>query len=103
MKSRRGARNAQRPEIALRRAGGGPAEFLDDVVVRSVEMFRAEVLERTRSGDRTRCLWLCCYLPNGDRITWHATGRFDFYVVEEPEHGYRDADSGEDVGEGDRR
>jgi hypothetical protein len=48
------------PEIALR---DDPDGVLDDVVVKGVEMFRAEMMD-----DRT--LWLCCYLTNGERITW---------------------------------
>jgi len=46
--------------LALRRRADGS---LDDVVVRDVQMFRAEMLDEGR-------LWLCCYLPGTavDRI-----------------------------------
>ena len=58
---------------------------LDDVVVRDVSMFRAEVLSPGH-------LWLCCYLPgpNGEeqRVTFevHARGeRLEFEAVETPD------------------
>lgn len=73
---------ADDPRLALRAdtAGG-----LDDVVVRNVEMFRAEVLSEN-------VLWLCCYLPGTgverDRIAFEVTadaGRLHFRVIEGPE------------------
>lgn len=67
--------------LVLRRAGDGS---LDDVVVRDVSMFRAEVLDEGR-------LWLCCYLDgtgvDGDRVTFEVVARGDrlsFEVGEEP-------------------
>ncbi len=60
-------------------------EALDDVVVKDVSMFRAEVLNPGH-------LWLCCYLsgPDGEeqRVTFevHARGnRLKFEVVETPD------------------
>ena len=60
-------------------------DALDDVVVRDVSMFRAEVLSPGH-------LWLCCYLPGPDgeeqRITFevHARGkRLQFETVETPD------------------
>ena len=62
-------------------------DALDDVVVRDVSMFRAEVLS-------PGLLWLCCYLssPDGEeqRVTFevHARGkRLDFQAVETPHEG----------------
>jgi hypothetical protein len=51
-----------RPQIALRKDSAGE---LDDIVVQPVDMFRAEFMS-------DRDLWLCCYLPGGERITWDA-------------------------------
>jgi hypothetical protein len=68
-------------QIALCRAGPSDATYLDDVVVKGVEMFRAEILD-------AKTLWLCCYLPNGERITWHvhsSRGRVEFEVGEKPD------------------
>jgi hypothetical protein len=58
---------------------------LDDVVVRDVSMFRAELLDPGR-------LWLACYLPgtgiDGDRVTFEVSvgeaGTLHFEVVERP-------------------
>lgn len=36
---------------------------LDDVVVRDVEMFRLEYMD-------TRGVWLCCYKPDGRRVSF---------------------------------
>jgi len=44
-------------------------------------MFRAEMLD-------AKTLWLCCYLPNEDRITWHVhsrRGTLEFDVGEMPD------------------
>jgi hypothetical protein len=69
-------------DIALRPDDEG---LLDDVVVRGVEMFRMERL--------TDHQWfVCCYLTNGERITFHprVPGKrprraIDMYVGEWPE------------------
>jgi hypothetical protein len=53
------------PEMALRRHDNGT---LDDVVVENVTMFHAEQLD---SG----LLWLCCYLPGGERVTFDVRAR----------------------------
>ena len=73
---------ANDPRVALRADSAGD---LDDVVVRDVEMFRAEVVSED-------VLWLCCYLPGtrveGDRIAFEVTadaGRLHFRVIERPE------------------
>jgi hypothetical protein len=67
--------------LALRRRADGS---LDDVVVRDVQMFRAEILDDGR-------LWLCCYLPgtavDQDRIAFEVVARGDrieFEVIETP-------------------
>jgi hypothetical protein len=67
--------------LALRRRADGS---LDDVVVRDVQMFRAEMLDDGR-------LWLCCYLPgtevDRDRIAFEVVARgdrIDFEVIETP-------------------
>jgi hypothetical protein len=58
-------------QLALRRRADGS---LDDVVVRDVQMFRAEMLDDGR-------LWLCCYLPgtgvDQDRIAFEVVARGD--------------------------
>lgn len=53
------------PQMALRRHDDGT---MDDVAVKDVEMFRAEQLD---SG----LLWLCCYLRNGERVTFNVHAR----------------------------
>lgn len=58
--------DAEGYDIALRMDDQRP-DLCDDIVVKDVEMFRAEDM-----GD---FWWLCCYLPGGDRITWHITRR----------------------------
>lgn len=59
---------------------------LDDVVVRDVSMFRAEMMDNTT-------LWMCCYLAGTDeRVTFwvRATRRkgkrlaLEFHVTEQP-------------------
>jgi hypothetical protein len=69
------------PRLTLARTSDGA---LDDVFVRDVSMFRAEVMDRGR-------LWLCCYLPgtgnDGDRVTFEVIARgkrLEFNVVEMP-------------------
>ena len=85
---RRGRGSEQAPRVALRRLDDGR---LDDVVVTEVEMFRMEIME---SDDRhVRNLWLCCYLPDGDRITWSVNGKFAFDVGEMPEGEFEDFDT----------
>lgn len=68
--------------MALRRDDD---DLLDDVVVRQVSMFRAEMLDSDR-------LWLCCYLPGtgveGDRVAFDVTARdgtITFELVEMPQ------------------
>ena len=68
--------------MALRRTDDN---LLDDVFVRQVSMFRAEMLDSDR-------LWLCCYLPgtgiDGDRVAFEVTarhGKITFEVAEMPE------------------
>lgn len=67
--------------MALRTTDDG---LLDDVVVRQVSMFRAEMLDSDR-------LWLCCYLPGTgaehDRVAFDVCvrdGALTFAVVEMP-------------------
>ena len=84
-----------KPQIALRRAGPKDDDHLDDVVVKGVGMFRAEMLD-------PKTLWLCCYLTNGERITWtvHAKrGPLDFETCELPE-AYVDFDAPSPATEG---
>lgn len=82
-------RKAERlPRIALRNDHAGR---LDDVVVKDVEMFRAEMMS-------DKSLWMACYLTNGERITWHVSHRgrvpLEFDVSEVP--AYEDFDDGHD-------
>lgn len=60
--------------------------FLDDVVVKGVSMFRAEMMDDTG-------MWMCCYLDGSDeRVTFYvrATRRrgrrlaLEFTVTEQP-------------------
>lgn len=66
--------------LALRRRADGS---LDDVVVRDVQIFRAEMLDDGR-------LRLCCYLPGTgvvqDRIAFEVArgDRIEFEVIETP-------------------
>lgn len=67
--------------MALRTTDDGS---LDDVVVRQVSMFRAEMLDSDR-------LWLCCYLPgtgaDHDRVAFDVSvrdGALAFAVAEMP-------------------
>lgn len=68
--------------IALRQDGSGG---LNDVVVQSVSMFRAERMDR-------KTWWLACYLPDangddGDRIAFTVTakrGGIEVHVSETP-------------------
>lgn len=72
MKHKVAARIALRPD---------EAGALDDVVVRDVSMFRAEMMD-----DRT--LWMCCYFPDNDeRVTFWVRskrGPLVFDVTEQP-------------------
>lgn len=84
------------PRIALREhTVGDLAGLLDDVVVEDVTTFRAEQLD-------DGLLWLCCYLRNGERVTFHARaarrGRLELSVGELPGR-WRDWDTGEERGE----
>lgn len=75
MSSRKKPKNDYR--IALRPDHRGD---LDDVVVKDVEMFRAEMMDRGR-------LWMCCYLEGHDRVNFwvRAKGsRLEFTVTEQP-------------------
>ncbi len=72
------------PRMALRPLAAGG---LDDVVVRDVSMFRAELLNETT-------LWLACYLPGtgvvDDRVGFEVSvrdGRLAFDVIERPAGG----------------
>lgn len=76
-------RRAEQPRLALRPDDTGA---LDDVVVRDVDMFRAELMDDDS-------LWMCCYLPGTgdgqDRVTFwvRAVGRnarLEFSVTEFP-------------------
>ena len=71
---------AAKPEyrIALRPDEAGE---LDDVVVKDVEMFRAEMMD-----DRT--LWMCCYLAGHERVNFWVSargGKLRFSVTEWPD------------------
>lgn len=55
------ARDERTPVMALRPHVDGS---MDDVVVKDVEMFRAEQMD-------TGTLWMACYFRNGERITFH--------------------------------
>lgn len=41
---------------------------LDDVAVSNVEMFRLEYMDRNR-------VWLCCYKPDGTRVSFWLSAR----------------------------
>ncbi|MCV2393900.1 hypothetical protein OEB99_06235 [Actinotalea sp. M2MS4P-6] len=63
----------------------GPDDRLDDVVVRDVSMFRAEMLD-------ARTLWLACYLKDADgesgRVVFEVTshgGALTLRVTEGPD------------------
>lgn len=78
------------PAIALRRLESDNS--LDDVVVEDVECFRAEMMD-----DKT--LWLCCYLTNGERITFYVhapKGSLEFDATEIPD--YQDWDERRKIG-----
>jgi hypothetical protein len=71
-----GTNDQTSPRMALRRGGGGA---LDDVFVREVSTFRAEVLDQRR-------LWMCCYLEGtgveDDRVAFTVTARGNQLVFE---------------------
>jgi hypothetical protein len=69
------ARAERLPVMALRPERHDPDE-MDDIVVKGVEMFRAEAM----SDD---VWWMCCYFPNDERVT--------FQVVAYHEKGKRKA------------
>jgi hypothetical protein len=77
--------------IALRNDDHGE---LDDVVVKDVSMFRAEMMDG-------KSLWMACYFPDSDEsvVFWVRAkkGKLLFYVTEEPtpsEHFvYEDGDT----------
>lgn len=76
-------RIALRPDARLQ--GGRPGGELDDVVVKDVSMFRAEMMD-------DKSLWMCCYFPDsGERISFWVRAtkrkgqmRLEFHVTEEP-------------------
>ena len=57
------ARDERTPRMALRPRQDSDEE-LDDIVVKEVEMFRAEAMSNT-------VWWMCCYFRNGERVTFH--------------------------------
>lgn len=70
-------RKAKTPVMALRKYNDGS---LDDVVVETPKMFRAEMMSDYQ-------LWLCCYFTNEERVTFWVTAEGDklnFSVTEEP-------------------
>lgn len=69
-------RSAVSERIALRPDSKGQ---LDDVVVKGVTMFRAEIMD-------TNAMWMCCYLGGGsDRIAFWVRGkRLSYSVTEYP-------------------
>lgn len=70
------ARKERIPVMALRHDSQG----LDDVVVETPKMFRAEMM-----SDRN--LWMCCYFDNDERVTFSVyvrKGRLEFSVTEKP-------------------
>lgn len=72
-------RESRKPEMALRASERRPDE-MDDIVVKGVEMFRAEAM----SDD---VWWMCCYFRNGERVTFHVTHndeRISVSVTETP-------------------
>lgn len=78
------ARKNRIPVMALRHQG----DDLDDVVVETPRMFRAEMMNNKQ-------LWLCCYFENDERVTFWITvykGRLQFSVTEEPAE-WRDWDT----------
>jgi hypothetical protein len=75
---------ADDPRIALRPFPSDTSR-LDDLVIRNVEMFRAEMLDN-------ETLWMACYLPGtgveGDRIAFHVRvhkGALNVAMVEGPQ------------------
>lgn len=67
--------------IALRPERNDPRpDVLDDVVVKDVSMFRAEMMD-------DRSLWLCCYLAGTDeRIVFYATAKRGKLILTVTEH-----------------
>lgn len=57
------AKRERVPVMALRPDHRFPEE-LDDVVVENVSCFRAEAMDDD-------VWWMCCYFPNGERVTFH--------------------------------
>lgn len=58
--------------------------LMDDIVVENVTTFRAEAMD-------TDSWWVCCYLHNGEQVTWNVTARarpkrIDWEQGEIPEH-----------------
>lgn len=58
--------------------------LMDDIVVDNVTTFRAEAMG-------TDCWWVCCYLANGERVTWNVVARakpkrLDWEIGELPDY-----------------
>lgn len=75
------ARRERTPVMALR-PDSQDHDLLDDIVVKDVEMFRAEALDDD-------VWWLACYFANGEQVTFHVTAqarpkRIKFSVTEKP-------------------
>lgn len=75
------ARAGRTPRMALRPDHEFPDE-MDDIVVKDVEMFRAEAMSRNQ-------WWMCCYFANGERVTFwigreRKPSRIVVSVTEEP-------------------
>ena len=88
------ARRQAKPAMALRRHTAPDLDgLMDDVVVETPSMFRAEQMS-------DRHLWMACYFPNDERICFSVYAgkgrRLEFDVTEWPECGWFDIDSGEE-------
>lgn len=85
--------------LALRPESDQPDETLmDDVVVKDVSMFRAEMMS-------DKSLWLCCYLAGTDeRVTFWASvkrGKLVLHVTEYPMGDFAYEDDDEPAAKGD--
>ncbi len=75
------ARDERIPRMALRPHHEFKDE-MDDIVVKDVEMFRAEQMDDDH-------WWMCCYFRNGERVTFgvyreRKPARVSVHVTEEP-------------------
>lgn len=71
------------PVMALRPEHDNP-DLMDDIVVEDVTCFRAEAMSESN-------FWVCCYLKNGERVTWHVTAhcrprRIEWALGEVPDY-----------------